>query len=260
MPLCRDRAAKELSDKGYNLVRYPRANIQPLDVIAGESSPLEWLGPLTQIWAGTLAAPTAAKSKVPNFTYQRSDELKSSIGVKLLQGLISNIGGANAAANVSVSSSLSFTYQGPELYGVPPLNVGAYLKVGDLDEKNIVLKRYLEVDNATDTHFYVITEILRARKLLVRVTGSSAAALSADVSALQGLASGSASVSNQSSSVSEITFDGGVDLTFAFRAYELGYVDGEWTVIGAAPASAYLSPGSASKDTPVRFGAAPVAL
>ncbi len=228
MPLCKDRAAKELSDKGYNLVRYPRANIRPLDVIAGENSPLEWLGPLTQIWT--------------------------------VQGLISNIGGVNAAANVSVSSSMSFTYQAPELFGVPPLNVGTYLKDGDLDQRNAVLKRYLEVDNATDTHFYVITEILRARKLLVRVTGSSAAALSADVSALQGLASGSASVCNQSSIVSEITFDGGADLTFAFRAYELGYVDGEWTVIGAAPASAYLSPGSVSKDTPVRFGAAPVAL
>jgi hypothetical protein len=241
MPICKDRAAKELNDKGYSLVKYPRVNIVPLDVIAGDSSPLDWLGPLTQVWSGGSNPPTSTENNAPNFNYQRSDEFKGSLGVKILQGLIKNIGGVNAGASISANSSLSFTYEAPKQLVISPLTVGAYLKTGDLDSENPVLQRYLQADNATDTHFYVITEVLRARKLLVKVTGVNEADLSADVTALKGIASGNAAVSQKSSKESEIAFDGNVDLTFAFKAYELGYVNGKWTVIGAAPDGSYLA-------------------
>jgi hypothetical protein len=259
MPLCKDRAAKELSDKGYSLVKYPRVNIAPLDVVAGDTSPLDWLGPLTQVWSGGSNPPTPAQNTAPNFNYQRSDEFKGSLGVKILQGLIKNIGGADAAVTISSNSSLSFTYDAPKQLVISPLAVGGYLKTGDLDSANPVLQRYLQTDNATDTHFYVITEVLRASKLLVKVTGTNEADLSADVSALQGMISGKTEVNHNNSKQSEIAFDGKVDLTFAFKAYELGYVNGRWTVIGAAPDGAYLE-AAAETARPARWGDRPLIL
>jgi hypothetical protein len=195
---------------------------------------------------------------VPAFTHRDSDEFKGSIGIKILQGLIKNIGG-NVGASLSISSSLSFTYDSPKQFSIAPFTVGAYLKDGDLDSANPVLKRYLEVDNAIDTRFYVITEVLRARKLLVRIIGSNSNAVTADAAAVQGLASGNASITKKSERENEITFDGNVDLTFAFRAYELGYVEGKWTVIGSAPKDQFLAAGAAA-DNAARFGDRPVAF
>lgn len=255
MPLCKDRAAQELNDKGYCLVRYPRADIAPLDVIAGENSPLQWLGPLAQVWTSDSEAPAATQSGVPNFTFQRSGEFKGSIGVKILQGLIRNVGG-DAEGKVTVASTLSFTFEAPQRYGVSPFNLGVYLKSGDLDTENPFLQRYLDIENAIETHLYVITEVLRARKLLVRVSGSTANEVSADVAALQGLAVGKTHISHQNSRYSELAFDGARDVTFAFRAYELGYVDGNWIVVGAAETDSFL----AGANEPARFGGRPVLL
>ena len=257
MPLCQDRAAKELNEKGYSLVKYPRANIAPLDLIAGERSPLEWLGPINQVWKGKLPVPDAAEALAPNFTVQRSDEFKGSIGVRILQGLVRNIGG-NVATSASVSSSMSFTYENPKHLSVSPFLLGEFLKNGDLDSDNAVLKRYLEVENAIDTHFFVITEVLRARKLLVRVSGESSSEVTADAAALQGLANANAAITTRSAQESEVAFDGAVDITFAFRAYELGYVRGKWTVIGATREN--LSSGRDANESAALFGDRPVAL
>lgn len=256
MPLCKDRSAKELNEKGYSLVRYPRSDISPLDVIAGEQSPLQWLGPLSQVWTGKQEVPVATESNVPNFTYQRSDEIKGSLGVRVLQGLIKNLGG-DAGASVTVSSKLSFTFEAPRQFGVAPFKLGAYLKSGDLDVHNPFLARYLEVDSAIDTRLYIITEVLRARKLLVRLSGSTSSELSADVASLQGLLAGKVSVANQSSQSSELAFDGEQDVTFAFRAYELGYVDGAWVVVGAADRDNFLS---GPTQAAARFGDRPVVV
>lgn len=259
MPFCNDKAARELNDKGYSLVKYPRTNILPLDVVAGESSPLNWLGSLTVVWTGKETPPSAIESSAPNFLDSRSNEIKGSLGIRILEGLLKNIGAANADARGSISSTLSFTYESPRQLAVSPLQLGAFLKQGDLDLDNPTLKRYLEIDRALETRFYVITEVLRARKLLVRVSGENTVALEADVRALQSLAAASSSINQKSSRDVEIAFDGNTDLTFAFKAFELGYVDGEWVMLGAGPSGGYLS---ATGDTqePVTFGPRPVAL
>jgi hypothetical protein len=257
MPICSDRAAKALSNEGYNLVRYPRPNIMPLDILAGAQSPLQWLGPIRVVWKTTAAAPVPEVGNTPKFTYERSGEFKGSLGMKILQGLL---GGAlkDVAANASIaaSSTLSFAYESPTQLSVALFDIGEYLQTGDLNSENMAIKRYLAIDNALETHFYLITEVLRARKLLVRISGGSAQSLQADATALQGLVAGHAEIANKRENSTEVAFDGGEDVTFAFRAYELGYVDGQWVLIGAADKTAFLSGGSAG----AQFGVLPVQI
>jgi len=256
MPFCQDRATKALNAQGYSLVRYPRANIAPLDLVAGESAKLDWLGPLSDVWTARAPAPAPVEINSPNFTYQRSGEFAGSIGVRILQGLIRNVGG-NVKGNVTISSTLSFTYEAPKQYSIAPTAVGKILSSGDLDVNHPLVRRYVDEENALDSRLYVITEVLRARKLLVRVTAADEATAAADAQALQGLASGSASVSSKDERHSEIAFDGSVDLTFAFRAFELGYVNGRWDMLGAAPDDRFMGGGSQSAG-PARFGDTPM--
>lgn len=233
MPTCRDSATAELSKRGYNLIRYPRPGIAPLDIVAGERSPLQWLGPITDVWTGKLAPPTYTESNAPSFGAQRSGSFRGSLGVKILQGLLRNIGG-DVASDLSVSSSLSFAYENPTRRRIDPTKLGAYLKEGDLDIGNVMIKRYLKIDNAIESRFYIITEVLTARKLIVQVSGSANATASVDAIALQTLLSSNASVDTKNLRTSEVSFDGAVDLTFAFQAYELSYDDEQWRVIGTA--------------------------
>ena len=102
MPRCVDRTGKALSDKGYNLVRYPRPNIMPLDVIVGAQPPLEWLGSLSLVWHAGSDVPAYSTGDVPNFSYTRSSEFKGALGVRILQSLLRDFGVANASAQMSI--------------------------------------------------------------------------------------------------------------------------------------------------------------
>jgi hypothetical protein len=257
MPLCKDRATKELAEKGYSLVRYPRPNIAPLDMIAGSRSPLEWLGPLTECWKGATNPPNAIQGDVPDFIFKQSSDFKGSIGVRILQGLIQNIGG-KADANVSISSTLSFTYDAPKLYAVSPASLGNYLKEGDLDTAHPMIRRFLKIDNAIDSRFFVVTEVLQARKLLVEVTSTSAGNAAADVETLKNLASGNLSIQGQSGNSVQVAFDGGVYLTFAFRAFEFAFITGRWEVMGVTGGDDHLGPADAAifGEHPITFRAA----
>jgi len=256
MPICRDRTTKALSDKGFNLVRYPRRNIMPLDVLAGVTSPLEWLGPLPVVWVGKMPIPQPESGAGPRFEFESSDEIKASIGIKILQGLIGSTGSGKGNAEIAISSTLSFSYEAPQQLSISLFEVAEYLQSGDLKLDNIAIKRYLDIDRAIDSHFYLITEILRSKKLLVRVSGSSSEAVTADAAAIQGLASGQAAVSNSRQGSTQVTFDGEDYVTFAFRAYELGFVNGEWVLIGAVDKTKFMS----ADGTACIFGTSPVAI
>jgi hypothetical protein len=257
MPRCVDRTGKALSDKGYNLVRYPRPNIMPLDVIVGAQPPLEWLGSLSLVWHSSSEVPAYSTGDVPKFSYTRSSEFKGALGVRILQSLLRDFGVANASAQMSISSSstLSFSFEAPRQLSVPLFSVAEYLRAGDLSIDNPAVKKYLTIDNAIESHFYVITEVLRSRKLTVRVTGSNSESIKADASALGGTASGLLDASNSNDRSIEVAFDGTADVTFAFKAFELGYQNGSWVLIGSADTAVFLS---GDRSNP--FGVAPVAI
>jgi hypothetical protein len=256
MPICKDRAASDLHSKGYNLIRYPVAEVNPLDVLGGDRAPLQWLGPLTVVWKSSGDVPVAKTSDAPHFQFERTDEFKSSIGIRILQGLLSNIGG-NLDAKASISSTISFTYQSPSRQVIDPLRIGKFLKFGDLDSENVALQRYLDPKSELDQHLYVVSEVLKSRKLLVRVSGSSDVSVAADVKTLQGLAASQTSAAVTQGKTAEIGFEGDTELAFAFRAFEIAYVDGKWSLSGQTEAHMDENPPAAFPATPLSVAGVP---
>ncbi len=253
MPKCMDKTAKAMADQGYNLVKYPRADIDPLNVVADVGGRFEWLGPIDVIWKSAAAAPDPSQSEVPNFEYKRSDEYKGAFGVQILQGLIKSVGGS-AKASISRETTLTFQYHDPERHQVPPLAVGSYLKDGDLDLQNPFLAAFLKMDEELESDFFVITEVLRSKRLTVVVANSNSAELEVDVQAVAGMANGTVAASAGSKSEQSVVFEGTQPLTFAFKAFEIGYKNGGWAVLGVASNAEFLSAGSQPTGVLLRQG------
>ena len=247
MPKCWDRTAKAMADRGYNLVRYPRADIEPLNVLADVRGTLEWLGPITEIWSSTSAMPSSRISKAPTFEYVVSNEYKGAFGLKILEGLLQNVGGAGSA-RISRQTRLTFTYTEPERCFVPPLEVGSFLRDGDIDLDNPFLAAFIKSDDSFESDFFVITEVLRSKHLTVVATNESAAELAADVKAMERLGTASASVSTRGKNSNGIVFEGSRPITFAFKAFEIAFKQGEWSVLSTLEESEYLSASDEASD------------
>jgi hypothetical protein len=251
-----------MAEQGYNLVKYPRADIGPLDVVADVGGRFEWLGGIGQIWNSTAAVPAAGQSTAPDFQYDRSDEYRGAFGLQILQGLLSGIGGS-ARGNISKRTTLTFQYHDPERIAVAPFAVGSYLKGGDLDLDNPFLQAFLKTDDEFDSDFFVITEVLRSRRLTVVATNSNSAELAADVQAMAGMANGNVEASAAGQSEKSIRFKGSEPLTFAFKAFEIGFNDGAWAVLGIASSAVFLSKKGAKKGEPgsvVFTGGSPITI
>ena len=57
MAKCNDKSVQTLNNRGYNVVKLPRAGIEPMDILGKDSKAAEWLGPLSDVWSTTAPAP-----------------------------------------------------------------------------------------------------------------------------------------------------------------------------------------------------------
>jgi len=100
MALCKDPVTKELNSRGYNLVKLPRAGIEPMDVLGrdgrvhGEAR-LD-LGSL-DVNSGRVPA-IGAPTPAAGITGEKSNDLDLGVGLKLLSNVLAGLGGRHQPA------------------------------------------------------------------------------------------------------------------------------------------------------------------
>lgn len=249
MPLCKDPAIDYLRGFNFNVVRYPRADLVPLDVLAGHRPPLERLGPLTRVWQTNEPAPQPQALPAGSISGRSSGILKLSLGARLLDNLLSALALQDISASTSLrrARALSFGFPDPTVLGLDPFIVGRYLRSGDLDRANPFVERYITNFGSENATVHIVSEVLRSETLFVSLDVDTKADFEADAAALEGVVEGKLGVSRERSSEQTVVFQGSSLLTFGFKAYEVGYLDGGWDVVGIAPAGdVYLSASSES--------------
>lgn len=235
MAICRDPALSYLNGQGYNVVRLPRAGIEPLDVLGKDGPRLERLGVLPQIWQSDKTIPNVSlPGSAAAINGQTTAALKPSIGLKLLGEIFKGFGVTGPSLNVAYSNarSLQLCFLDVDIKTIDPFVLGDYLSEGDLATTNPVVNRYFEDD---DTDVFVIFEVLRSNKISVIALDSSGADASVDIAAIQDLAEGKVEITNESNQQSLITYQGEQSLTFGFKVFGLAYDAGRWQVEGIAP-------------------------
>jgi hypothetical protein len=146
MGWCNDKSLTFLKGQGYNVVRHPNAILQPLDLIGIQNAQSMYLGPLNLLITNAPRGLPAIKRDTlsADINGKKSSKLSISIGINVLGSVIGAMGG-NFGANFDYTDAkkIEFQYAGVLNDEVVPLEVGNYLKGGEVDAENLILKQYV---------------------------------------------------------------------------------------------------------------------
>jgi hypothetical protein len=234
MGICKDQATTYLNRLGYNVVRVPQSGIEPLQLIGQQKKGVSILGGLDQmITDGSSTKPVISRDRRgANIEGQQSSKLDLSIGIGLLGTFIGAMGGnVDVSASYSRAKKLQFRFQDVLLDSVMPLDVGDYLRAGNVDVGNLVLKEYV----LGRGRLYLITETIKTRSLTVTAEGKGGASVDLDVPAIKELLEGQVDVKAESERSSTVTYQGSDYLVFGFKAFVVGVSDGVLSLVSASP-------------------------
>lgn len=250
MGLCNDKRLSFLKERGYSVIRHPNADVRPLGLIGVQDKTPIYLGPLNLLITnppGPLP-PVTKDTPAADLNGKASSSLKLGIGLSILGNLIGAMGGGNLAANLNFTNAkkVEFEYEDVLNDSVGPLEVGNYLRDGDVDAGNLVLKQYVMGNG----QLYLITKIAKSKKFKAVFERSSGVGATVDVPVLQGVAGGNVSVETTNASSGEVSFEGPTLLTFAFQSFRVGVRDGELSLMNAKPGGVFLSVDETADQAP----------
>jgi hypothetical protein len=235
---CKDPSITYLNKFGYNVVRLPRAGVEPLDVV-GRDRTTEWLGPLSSVWRSSLPVPVPGPPRPAVDVQGRcSGKIDLSIGLRILANALKAFGAATSSLEFAFqrTSKLTFTFTNVASVAIAPLQAGNYLSNGDLDTRNPIVRNYFLDDEDRDAQAYLIFDVLKSDSITIHATSDSSAHL--DLPAIQSAVGTNVAASWANNQQSALTFRGPSPVTFGFRAMEIHYVDGAWSLEGAKPSGA----------------------
>ncbi len=246
----RDPSVTYLNKLGYNVVKLPRAGIEPMDVI-GRDQTMQWLGPIDSIWSSAIAKPQPGPPKPASAVNgQRTDALDLSVGLSILGNTLAAFGVSVPSLDLAYKSahSVQFSYNNVTITEVAPFAAGSYLAKGELQSDNPAVKNYFLSDQATA---YLIVQVLKSNSLTVTATDSHGTAVSVDLSAFQGV-DAKVGIKPSNSGNSTISFSGPDAITFGFAVQQIAREGDEWTLHGVAPSGdiAFAVPGMGAGQEP----------
>lgn len=234
MALCKDPLTKELNRRGYNLVKLPRVGIEPLDVLGREGDSIEKLGSIAEVWTSPVPVPAVgAPAPAAGIDGEKSSDLDLAIGLKLLANALAGLGAGISlpALNFAFKRArkVQFKFVNVESSSITPFALGKFLAQGTLDLANPFASHYFGNDA---TQEYILFDVLKSDAITVSAKADNGASIAADLGALSGALNANVKASADSASATDITFQGAVKATFAFKAFEVIFEDGKWTPRG----------------------------
>ena len=241
MPWCEDKAITFLNKFGYNVIKLPRAGIEPLDVL-GRDRVVQPLGTAGQFWGDPASLPQPTGPQPTAFASGvESDDLELKLGLNVLQNALAGLGikvldGGKLEASYRNSKSLKFKIDKPFSVSIELLALSNYLKDRTLDWSNDLVKRYF-LDEDRDV--FIITEVLKSQNFSITATDAQNAKVDVDVSLLKGAVSGNVNIQPvKSDSTQELQFAGDTPITFGFKCIKVRFHEGTWKLRDVDPAGA----------------------
>jgi len=247
MAFCSDSTINYLDSLGYSVVRIPRKNVNPLDLIGRDHDRMR-LGTLDQL----LKNPGAALPKVAmdelmaNISGKSTQKLKIGIGVNILGDILNALAGSTLGIKSAYEKAKTVEFQFKDVLkdSVEPLAVGKYLRDAEVDVDNPVLKRYV----LGRGQLFLVVETIKSKSITVKAEGSSGASIDLDVPAINGIASGKLDADTSKASSGEVTYTGQEPLVFGFKSMRVIVKDGTLDVRDVAPNDISLAMGSTAVD------------
>jgi hypothetical protein len=226
---CNDPILTMLKSAGYSVVRLPKADIRPLQLLSRTGKDLDRLGELsTLLVAGSKVAlpPIRADVATAVVAGQRTSDLSAGVGLSILGNFLGAMGGSTLGleANYKQAKTLSFEFQDVLADSVEVAALDQYLGAADVSPFSQHVARLLESDE-----IYVTTATIKSKKFVVEAKASGNKSVKLDVPVVQGTVGAKVTVSAASGSNSRLAFEGTAPLVFGFQATRLFYDQGRYT-------------------------------
>jgi hypothetical protein len=217
-----------LKDFSYNVVRLPRTNIRPLQLFEKQDNDLVYLGEMSKLFKAGANAPlpdVGPDEQAGFINGQRSRDLKLSVGLSILSGIISALGGGTLGLSVGYNkaSTLSFVFDDVKVNQIDRLDLSRYLTAATIDAAVGPPAKLVEADK-----LYVITSTIKSKKFTTEAKKSDGTSVGVDVPVISNAMSGKVEVKTEGSSQSKVTYEGATPLVFGFQAIRLVYENGRF--------------------------------
>jgi hypothetical protein len=218
-----------LDSYGYLIVRLPKADVKPMQILLKQGKDLDRIGELTTLLqtGNTIPLPQIIENlPAANISGQRTGDLKIGIGVSLLSSILSAMGGSSASLATKYRQAVTLTFEFHDVLEdrVEIAKIDQYLADADLNPFSRYLSALLEADQ-----LYITTATIKSHKFTVEAKKSDGGTLALSIPEIQNAAGGNVKVSSQVDTTSRITYEGNIPLVFGFQAVQLFYNQGHYT-------------------------------
>jgi hypothetical protein len=218
-----------LKSFGYSVIRLPRTDIQPLQVLVKEDTRLSRLGDLVTILRpGARIGLPKLKENVAaaNVSGERTRDLSIGVGLSILGSVISAMGGSKLGLDVTYKNAKTATFEFADVLEdrVDLADVDQYLSDADISAFSTHAAQLLEADSV-----YVLTSTIKSKKFIVQAKQSSGVPVEVQVPEIQQVVGASVKVSVEQQMSSKIAYEGALPLVFGFQAARLFYENGRYT-------------------------------
>ncbi len=224
-----DPLLTSLKSFGYCIVRLPKADIKPLQILVKQGNNLERLGELaTLLMAGNnIAMPEISQNvTASNIIGAHTGNLKIGVGLSLLGNIIGAMGGSKLGLDVKYQQAKSAAFEFHEVHEdkVEVAKLDQYLADADVNPFSRYVATLLEADE-----IYITTAVIKSRVFTLEAKQSNGTEIELSVPELQQVVGANVEVGTHNSVASKVTYKGAIPLVFGFQAVRIYYDDGRYT-------------------------------
>ena len=232
---CKDNSITYLKNAGYSVVRIPKADIQPLQILIDEKGILKPMGDLSSILkAGQVSIPEVTKNtSMANISGTKTSDLSAGIGISILGNIIGAMGGSKLGLDLKFerARTVAFEFLNVLEDSVAIVNLDQYLADADVNPLSRYVAELLEADE-----IYVTTATIKSNKFSVEAKQKNNSSVTVEIPEIQKIIGGNIQVSGNSKNTAKVTFEGKIPLVFGFQAIKLIYENGRYTSFKHLPA------------------------
>lgn len=202
---CTDEVTNYLKKYGYTALRLPRAGVLPLDMrVAPNGKDVQDWGRLSDLPGFGPCPPVSSDVEVAAVVGKWTTDMKASLGLEILSGVISALSGVsvNLTSQFSSVRTVAFMFNEAKEQSVSPVLLESFLSGRDIDATdNSQTLAYIR-----ENKLYIINSILKSSDFMVNFDGSNSTDLSTEVNALKDLVGAKIDVNYSSSAKSQVSF------------------------------------------------------
>lgn len=231
---CSDPFVKALKSAGYNMVRLPKADIKPMQLLYKNGDALERLGAVTKLLTAgeTIAVPQMTNDvRAANISGQRTSEMKIGLGISLLGTVIGAMGGSTLGLENEYKNAKTASFEFNDVLEdrIEVVDLDQYLGDADINPASVYVGKLLEADK-----LFITTAVIKSTKFIFEAKDSSGNSIGVNVPAIQGIVSGNVKVGTESTATTKLNYEGKMPLIFGFQAVQIFYENGAYTSIKPA--------------------------